>query len=625
MATSPASQVYSPQVLGDAVLLGSGLNPLRVLQQEGGRVARERAAAARLKQQQDASAAKDVVPLTADGWLPHNEELTAAVKAGYEQQQKIYADPGLSPFEKKQQALQIQGDLKQMADRSNELKKRYDETIALASDPRYDKQKLEASAYNSYFRVDPATNERKAIPLREYDPNVQADLRTNSDNFNQDEVLKRFIKSEADSENDRLGKAAAPGGYGSVDAASSNIFEVKNGQVVLNADGSPHIRDISALLQRAHRDPFMASILRGNSAKAQQAAGVDAMSAGGPDQYAPLTPEQQLGLAALPDANVAQRVDLANLVSDYGRTKTSRMQTYRALPRPSAGSSGGKEKYTQSDPNQGGFGRVGLSTANDGTRHADGTQTDRSTSGMSSAWRGVPPTRTSVSTGKPEPYTRDNVTFKRLFVQQPGGNAVLEPNNMTSQSMQFGAITHVLTTRSGQLIRATSEADNATPEALEAWYKRARAQYPDAKSGWVVEATPKKGQNSYANDDEAYKDLYKSNEEQDGGKTPAELRSKAHKLVAEQNATYFVPYEGDNARQLNSYTKNYYEQGRAAREAFQRDYDGRTAPGKGAAPAAKAVTGPAALMQSPRAAAPAATTTKSAAATTGAGRFRNAK
>lgn len=331
------SDVYSPQSPGLATVLGSGLQPLRILQQEEYRRQQQAHNAARLKQQQEAADARNVVSLEANGWLPHNDELTAAVQAGYEKQKAIYADPTKSAFQKKAEAQQIANSLKQQADRSNELNARYKTTIGLASDPRYDKAALETGAYGTFFQADPTTGEKKAIPLAQYDPSALDNAATNPAFFNRDKVLQTFIKAEADKESVRLSKAAPLGGYGVNRQASSDIFDVNpDGTLAINKDGSYKIRDINALVQRAHADPFMAAILRDNAAKAQQGAGADVMA-----NYGELTDEQRATLNGLPAAAPAERADLATMLAGYGKVKSSSVQSYRA---PHFARAAGKEK-----------------------------------------------------------------------------------------------------------------------------------------------------------------------------------------------------------------------------------------------------------------------------------------
>jgi hypothetical protein len=327
-----SSDVYSPQTPGLATVLGSGLGPLHIIQQEAARVQRERQAAARLKQQQEAADARNVVPIDANGWLPHNEELRALTEAAYQKQLAIYGDPTKSAFQKKAEALQEASRVKQLADRSNELNARYKTTIGLASDPRYDKAALETGAYSTFFQTDPTTGEKKAVPLSKYDPSALDNAAVNPAYFNRDKVLQTFIKAEADKESVRLSKAAPLGGYGVNRQASSDIFDVNpDGTLAINKDGSYKIRDINALVQRAHSDPFMAAILRDNAQKAQQGAGADVMA-----NYGELSAEQRATLNGLPTAPTAERIDLATMLAGYGKVKSSEQQTYRAPWRPRA-------------------------------------------------------------------------------------------------------------------------------------------------------------------------------------------------------------------------------------------------------------------------------------------------
>ena len=339
MAESPASQVYSPQVLGDAVLLGSGLGPLTVLRQEAAARARAKAAAAKLKQQQEDSDARNAVPIAANGWLPHTEQLKAAVQTALATNAKTYQRQDLTPYQKKMAAYEQLNIVKQVEDLSNEQgKKRVDVEALAKSDSRYNKDEILQEFDNQIYGLDPATGQKnkQAQDLRTVDIAKLDDIVNNGKFLNRDEVFKKFIKQEADSENNRVGQAALPGGFGLTTAFQSNIFaRDKNNRPIYNADGSQKIADLPALMARAKNDPFMAKVLAQDALNLQNQAGAEQMRQG--SGYEQLSPEMQARMQALGTVGDAQmRVSLPTDLAPYGKTKTSSIESYRARPQPRA-------------------------------------------------------------------------------------------------------------------------------------------------------------------------------------------------------------------------------------------------------------------------------------------------
>ena len=337
MAESPASQVYSPQVLGDAVLLGSGLGPLTVLRQESAARARAKAAAAKLKQQQEDSDARNAVPIAANGWLPHTEQLKAAVQGALAANTKTYQDESLTHYQKKMAAYDQLNAVKQLEDRSNEMgKKRADIEAQAKADSRYNKDEALKEFDNQVYGVDPTTGAKNATAqsINSVDIAKFDDILNNGKNLNRDEVLKKFIKQEADSENNRVGQAALPGGFGLTTAFQSNIFaRDKNNRPVFNADGSQKINDLPALMARAKNDPFMAKVLAQDALNLQNQAGAEQMRQG--TGYEQLSPDMQTRMQALGAVGDAQtRVSLPTDLAPYGKTKTSEIQSYHAKPQP---------------------------------------------------------------------------------------------------------------------------------------------------------------------------------------------------------------------------------------------------------------------------------------------------
>lgn len=564
-----SSDVYSPQSPGLATVLGSGLNPLRILQQEEYRRQQQAHAAARLKQQQEAADTRGL-SFAGDtkGWLPHNEELATMKKNAYAKMIAIGTDPTKSAIEKKALQQEAWDEVVSAADKSRQLNKAYTERLALASDKRYNKTALEKALYGAAFTTD-ENGIKQAKSIAETDAGV-FDAVTGSRNvYNEDEVLKQFIKAESDKENERVGTAARPGGYGTTNTFVSDVFASKNGKQVFNADGSPAIRDINALIQRAHADPFMATILRDNAQRSQQEAGADAMT-----NYAQLTPEQNAALNGLRPTSTAERVDLADLVTQYGRVKTSSTQTYRAAPRPPAGT---KEKNppVYAAPVEADYvapGQVENPGTQDGAAplpyaaNPTGSDTFRTLQAaqvpkgpqqvLATSKYSVPAPVHATASGQNKPYQTDvnGVVFRQALVQGEDGKYHWRTNIDKPTVGSFGdAVALPVNKATGVPL---TPADGAAYEAA--------VRDPQNETRSFVQVITPKNKNFTAEYNQRLAQLKQQRQKQQDGdilgkgkyNTDAELADQAREDATGTTTITYVPNYGQDARTLDGLTQS---------------------------------------------------------------------
>ena len=567
MADSPAASVYNGQFMGDATVLGSGLAPLQAFQQQ----ARLRAA----QQARDAAAKaaleRSFVPPTPDTdggqlFAPQVAESAKGLMDYSRDQYQQAANGKLTAYEARVNVASRLAQHNVVTKRAKDAQGYIDKFRDSARTNFLDPGKV-GVALDSVTR-DPQTG--KVVDINNFDPDAALPpLLTNADYLSESAAVNDFLDKAQLSHKASFTQAARPGQAGmQYEMNSLRLPFADNGRgeplMIRKPDGTrvPKIANIEALDELANAHPQMAAII-----KRRYQQGLDASAAAilnGDNTPAP-----------------SAQQTTADLLRGYGSINQVRREiSPLAVPRP-ASSSAGAPKFTTNDPNAGGFANFGITTNRD----------KGSLAGSATVFQGEAPTRIS-STGKVEAYTRDNAVFNEYIVQQPGKSAELVKNNTRPQNLQFESILHVLRTPTGNLIRPTQAADTKDEAAYQAWYKRTKAENPRAVGEWVVQATPKKGDNQLSSEEDAYRSLKTANEEASSPKSEAELRSRARKLVGEQNAVYYIPYTGDNARRLNAYTDNFYEKGKGTRQKVVDDFERRSTP---------SVTGPAALLQGPAA------------------------
>lgn len=261
-----SSDVYSPQSPGLATILGSGLGPLHIIQQEAQKQSRERIALARTQAAADkAKAAAEKVPTLPlpdmKGAEYFQDELNQSAKQTYADQLEDYktkphADAKFSSLGR---LAEHNGKAAMMREKGAEIDKLKETAAASNLDPA----KVQEGLRN--LLTDPETGQR--ITASKFDAGALPGFHDNADYLDEKKVVQTFLKGLAQRQESEYTTAARPGRPGMTYSATSNIL-ANDGRgktlYTMGADGRrvPQIANIQGLEQAALQDPQMAALLR---------------------------------------------------------------------------------------------------------------------------------------------------------------------------------------------------------------------------------------------------------------------------------------------------------------------------------------------------------------------------
>jgi hypothetical protein len=325
-----SSDVYSPQNPGLATILGSGLGPLHVFQQEAARQYRERQAAARAAKQQAAAAANKLLPIDIDGANPYEDELMKMTLAAYDEQKGYYGQAGrgeISLFEAQAKSRQALSKVQAAGDRTKGIEAARKEAIAQATDPRYNKPALVQAINKARYRTDEDGNE-VLIPSSELDLKRFTDPLTNADYYNPTETVNKWLDELGTHEHKEYTQAARAGVAGRTRIGDSNIFaydEQARPLYTLNGQGQRvrQIANLGLLEEAALRDPYVAGLLRKQLEASQQPSAARLMGL----PVGEVSDADLEALNAQTDTNTPHsRQVFADLLREYGTVKESNQE-----------------------------------------------------------------------------------------------------------------------------------------------------------------------------------------------------------------------------------------------------------------------------------------------------------
>ncbi len=272
-----SSDVYSPQTPGLAQVLGSGLGPLHVVQQEYARHLREHQAATKLAKQREAAAASKLIPLDGKGADPYQDELLKIKTDGYDEQKGYYVQATrgeISLLEAQTKSRQVASKVQAAVDRTNAIEAARKEAIAKAADSRYNTPALIQAINEARYRTDEEGN-RVLIPSHELDTRRFTDPLTNPDHYNPTEVINKWLDELGTHEHKEYTQAARAGVAGRTRMGDSNIFaydEKAQPLYTLNGQGQRvrQIANLGLLEQAGVRDQYVSGLLRKQLEAGQQ-------------------------------------------------------------------------------------------------------------------------------------------------------------------------------------------------------------------------------------------------------------------------------------------------------------------------------------------------------------------
>ena len=618
---------------GDAVIFGDGLGALRHLERTDALQARLRAQQQAADQRAQQASARDFasrLPLSDKGGLTYMPLLQGKAQQVYDQMLAVTQRPGLSAPEKAVAQQQLRDQYNREAEASVQADKYVgDLAQKAASDKRYDRDKTWNLLHGTQYQ-----DGQLLSPLA-YDPR-RADqaLGTGRDHLNGVEIMKTFVRGDHP-DAVTYNQEALPGGRGTRRTAASDFYELSpDGRIVRDPKtNDPVVKATPEALARFDRDPLNRQYLDSYEAEHQQqlAGAVQKMQ-----DRQPLTPEES-AVVAREQAPTGRRLDLfKNLLTEqaYGRESTA--LTNKAAPRPRAAA---KTKFTVSGGEHYASGVLGGSGAG-------GTQ------GIAHFGLGEPLRRTT-STGEVKPYSA-NATHGTYVMLSPDAPAQLVTNNSAPQQLDYDSPVVLLRRPNGAVFLPTDPkimqaATAGNDEPLLEWARAEKAKNPSLRAEpFMLAAQSKRADLDISSPEAAFqqlkaeRDRYRklaeggqaglsqaiaqesgSDEEKQQlsqmlqamskGKavhldTDADLLAKARKLSQQQNATFAIPYSGQEKIRIDANTGYVMraENGKRAK-ALQAQVDRVNNRLSGAAPApapAYAWRGPLAGQLAPMPAAP---------------------
>ncbi|MGI4873237.1 MAG: hypothetical protein ACRYFX_18910 [Janthinobacterium lividum] len=327
-----AGDVYSPQVPGLATVLGSGLSPTRIYQQEAYRQAAAVRQAGRA--QVDAEKLQTPPTLNVNGSQWFQPEVDASAKQVYNKALEAYKALPLNEARNAVKALEAEHN--GLTQRTADMGAAIDKVIATARANNLDEGKVREGF--GRLLADPATGQPRSA--KDIKADEFATFDQNPDYYNEQAVVQSFLKDLSQKQESDFTTAARPGQAGMSDSASSNIFANDGkGKILYTLDGRgnrvPKIANIQALEQAALQNPQMAALLRRNLENGQRPTASLLMGLGGEH----VTDDQLEALNAQTNQNTPQeRQVLADLLRPYGTiVEKQRELSPLAVPRPRAG------------------------------------------------------------------------------------------------------------------------------------------------------------------------------------------------------------------------------------------------------------------------------------------------
>lgn len=314
-----SSDVYSPQNPGLASVLGSGLSPLHIIQQEAQRQSRERFALIKANAiDNKTKAAAEKVPTLPlpdmKGAEYFQDELNQSLKQTYADQLEDYKTkpPVDAKFSSLSRVAGHNGKAAMMREKGAEI----DKLKATAAASNLDPAKVQEGL--SKLLTDPETGQR--IAADKFDSAALAGFHDNADYLDERKVVQTFLQGLAQRQESEYTTAARPGRPGMAYSAASNIF-ANDGRgktlYAMDARGNrvPQIANIQALEQAALQDPQMAALLR-RRLETGQLPTASLLMGLGPEH---VTDDQLEALNAQTDQNTPhERQTLADLLRPYG-------------------------------------------------------------------------------------------------------------------------------------------------------------------------------------------------------------------------------------------------------------------------------------------------------------------
>lgn len=559
---------------GDAVILGSGLQPLNVLRQQDALNARRADAAAKLRQQQeneDYKAFSTGIKLGTDAFLPWQKQVDTNAKAAYDRMVGTAQRGDLDRYAKRAAYQKEVADHDGIVNLTKGIEEKTKQLVSTAkADKRYNAAAVEKAAFQSFYGPD-----QQPVDVRQYDPAALDAVAENPEHFNVNEVVTQFVKNSFDKDSTARATAARPGGTGVRQVAESNLFE-------LNPDGSVKIDPVTrkevmkvtdATLQEANNDPFLSKVL--DKAMADHHAAVEAAA----EKQATNQPlsEQEKGLLDAEAEKPTTQLDLLkDLLLSKAYARTQRIETYRAEQRPRAAARGGQPGYR---PVGSGGGEARIGAVNGASGNLAG--------GFYTPYQQADRVKQKRN-GEAVPYGYEAAKHRRLLVQE-GDKIINHQNNNQTLALNYQGLSMVITNPATGNILLPGK-DVRTREEFLAWAKRKTAD-PAYKGftrvGWAMQATNKKGQEySEGNESDVYQQL-KGEEEsfrkavagdntalsglseeakalvaatRGGGRPPrfrsdAQLQADARDIVRKRNARYYIPYDGAEQRDIDTHTE----------------------------------------------------------------------
>ena len=271
------ADVYSPQSPGLATVLGSGLAPLRVIQQEAYRRQQQAAAAAKEKAAAEKAQAAQERAFTVpkpymNGGRLFAPQVAQSAQAAYDAGLGYYRQAAagkLSPNEARMLTGQEMAKHEAFTRDTAAYQKEIDEFRANAPKHFIAPDKVE-QAINTWVR-DPATGEVIDLKTQPFNSAGLAGATTNPDYLDGHAVAQKFVHDLAQKQESDYTTAARVGQAGLHNVSSSNLYESHNGKPVLELgpDGAlrPRFANLPGLVQEAFRNPQMTALLHGELRK----------------------------------------------------------------------------------------------------------------------------------------------------------------------------------------------------------------------------------------------------------------------------------------------------------------------------------------------------------------------
>lgn len=579
MADNPASIFYSPAIAGDAQVLGP-VTAVRAIGQIQRQQTQQALLAARLKQQQEQSASRDIPLIDANGSARYQPEVVRRTKEAYDKSLDLFkqaAEGKISRLEARVGSLQEVSNVKRYADLTNDLDKREKEALAVANDKRYVKGAYQNELNNIYYRTG-ANGQRELIPAEEIDVNAFSAPAGNFNTYNESEVVNKFLDELGSKEEKEYTEAARPGVAGLTRRGASTVFAYDDQARPLYTTDSQgrrvrQVANLPMLEEAAMRDPFMAGILRKN-AEAGQAPSAAALMGLAPSLRADEADAALEALNAQTDPNTPHaRQIMADIVRNYGTSKeTTRELSPKAFPRTS--SSSVKPKGYDIVPDNGEL----VSTPLGGTDAVPNTGTS-ATYPLSAADPLGIINPTTINSGAELTNGIYNLGVGNAPARNDGKEVSvsgLQVKNIERRGSKGGAYQSVNNNAEpfngvlGSYFYAA--ADPKTGERLQGLSTTQQEQMVregKASLGTFVLGTSSTNKN-FIRDSEAIYQQLKSERDNSGAvpglsgyKPDSDLREEANKQAMQGSEPIILHYDDQSAREFDGRTSGYYQAGRA--------------------------------------------------------------